>query len=156
MKNLEENKYYIWLANINISVNIKILLLKEYKNPINIFNATKKELEYSLYIKNKIQDVSIKEGECVRKKIIKQKTKENLRQENIKENILNELTNEYYKLNLEYQIEKMKKFNVKVVTYNDKEYPQQLKYINDFPICLFYKGNAEILNKDRKIAIIRM
>lgn len=140
MKSLEENKYYIWLSSIiNISTTIKIKLLNEYKNPINIFNATKQRLETSIHLEEKINNSNI---------TIKQEDKEN--------SIINELMNLQYKLDIEKQIEKMKKLDIQVVTYNDKEYPQSLKFIYDFPICLFCKGNIETLNKKRKIAIIRL
>lgn len=140
MKSLEDNKYYVWLSSIiDISTTTKIQLLNEYKDPINIFNATKQMLEDSINIKSETNNLNTK-----------------MKQINKKDIIINELINEHYKLSLKRQIEKMRKFDIKVVTYNDKEYPQSLKFINDFPICLFCKGNIELLNKKRKIAIIRM
>lgn len=139
MKSLQENKYYIWLASItNISTAIKIQLLRKYGNPINIFNTTKEDIKKKLHIKNLINDKNAEEI-----------------QENIKiEFITNQIVNKKYKINLEKQIEILEKKNIKILTYEDKEYLRQLKNINDFPICLFCKGNIELLKRKNKIAIV--
>ena len=68
--------------------------------------------------------------------------------------IIKEITNLYYKIRLEMHIKNIKKYKLEVVSYNDKEYPEQLKHISDYPICLYCKGNIELLNKSKKIAII--
>ena len=65
------------------------------------------------------------------------------------ENILNKM----YKEKLESYISRMNKEKVGIITIKDKEYPQILKKIYDPPICLYYKGNKEILN-NLGIAII--
>lgn len=111
MGNLKENKYYIWLSSLDkISLKDKIMLLKKYKTPEEIFYKAEKDL------------------------IVDDQEKRNI----------NEL------------IEKMDKMNIKVITYKDDEYPDKLKQIYDFPICLYCKGNLEILNtiNKNKIAII--
>lgn len=126
MKNIEQNKYYIWLSTIDeLSTREKIKLLNKYKDPKTLFNKTKKELEEELsdYFENP-------------SKIIK------------------EITNLYYKIRLEINIKNIQKYKLKVLSYKDKEYPKQLKYISDYPICLYCKGNIELLNKTKKIAII--
>lgn len=63
------------------------------------------------------------------------------------------ITNENYKQNLNQFIEYMEKYNIKIVTIYDKEYPNKLRNIYDPPTTLFVKGNTEILNND-SIAII--
>ncbi len=51
-----------------------------------------------------------------------------------------------YKENLENYILKMQNKNIGILTINDEEYPTILKEIYDPPICLYYKGNKNILN----------
>jgi DNA processing protein len=46
-----------------------------------------------------------------------------------------------------------KKYNISVITYFDREYPEILKEIDEFPICLYYIGNINLLSKP-KIAIV--
>ena len=48
--------------------------------------------------------------------------------------------------NLEKQIESLQKENVKIITIEDKEYPEILKTIYDYPVSIFVKGNEKILN----------
>ncbi len=126
MKDIEQNKYYIWLSSIDkLSTREKVKLLDKYKDPQILFNKTKKELEEELlgYFENS-------------KKIIK------------------EITNLYYKIRLEINIKNIKRYKLKIVLCNDKEYPKQLKYVSDHPICLYCRGNIELLNRAKKIAII--
>ena len=54
---------------------------------------------------------------------------------------------------LQKHIEYMKKNNIKIISIEDTEYPKILKEIYDPPICLYVKGNIEILN-NKNIAII--
>lgn len=126
MKNIEQNKYYIWLSSIDkLSTREKIELLNKYKDPQILFDKTKKELEEELldYFENA-------------NKIIKA------------------ITNLYYKIRLEINIKNIQKYKLEVISCNDKEYPKQLKYISDYPICLYCKGNIDLLNEKKKIAII--
>ena len=49
LKNIEQNKYYIWLSSIDkLSTREKIKLLDKYKDPAILFDKTKKELEKEL------------------------------------------------------------------------------------------------------------
>lgn len=48
----------------------------------------------------------------------------------------------------------MKKHDVKILNYNDKKYPENLKNVSTPPTKLYYMGNVDLLNKKRKIAII--
>lgn len=43
--------------------------------------------------------------------------------------------------------------NIKFITFNDDNYPENLKKIDDSPTVLFYKGNINLLNK-KSIAIV--
>jgi len=43
--------------------------------------------------------------------------------------------------------------NTRLLTYNEKNYPEKLKNIYDSPMCLFYKGNVSLLNR-KIIAIV--
>lgn len=47
----------------------------------------------------------------------------------------------------------MKENEIKLINYNDEEYPKQLKLISDPPITLYVKGNIKILN-NKSIGII--
>lgn len=126
MKSIEQNKYYIWLSSIDkLSTREKIELLNKYKDPQILFDKTKKELEEELL--DYFENAN---------KIIKV------------------ITNLYYKIILEINIKNIQKYKLEVISCNDKEYPKQLKYISDYPICLYCKGNIDLLNEKKKIAII--
>ena len=51
-------------------------------------------------------------------------------------------------------IEKCNKTNVGILTILDKEYPEKLKNIYDPPFVLYYKGNVNLLNRPRKLAVV--
>ena len=127
MDNLDKNKYYIWLSMIkNISTKEKNILLKKNKNPKIIFLKTEEEL---------VSDLDF----------VKEKRKER---------IIKEINYINYSNILDYKIKLMKKAKIKVLTIHDEEYPTNLKRIYDPPICIYYKGNIETINKKNKIAII--
>ena len=44
--------------------------------------------------------------------------------------------------------------DIKIVTYNDENYPQNLKQIPDFPLALYYKGNIENIDYDHSLAVV--
>ena len=50
-------------------------------------------------------------------------------------------------------MKKLEEYNTKLVTYKEDNYSSKLKHINNYPICLFYKGNINLLNQ-KSIAII--
>lgn len=78
-----------------------------------------------------------------------------------KEMVINNLGDGIYlKLKNAISIENIENFaseqqncGVKVISAIDKEYPESLKEIVDFPICLYYKGDISLL-KEKCIAII--
>ena len=43
--------------------------------------------------------------------------------------------------------------NIRFITYKDRNYPKKLKQIFDYPLCLFYKGDINLLNK-KSIGIV--
>lgn len=45
------------------------------------------------------------------------------------------------------------KKDIKIITYNNKKYPKNLKKIYDYPIIIYAKGNLELLNK-KSISIV--
>jgi DNA processing protein len=47
-----------------------------------------------------------------------------------------------------YQLDYLKKNNIKVLTYWDNHYPPRLKKIYDAPVILFYQGDISILKTD--------
>ncbi|MBE7705618.1 MAG: DNA-protecting protein DprA [Cyanobacteria bacterium SIG30] len=46
------------------------------------------------------------------------------------------------------------KKNYKFVTFEDKNYPELLKNIDDFPLLLYYKGSFEKCNFDKTLAVV--
>jgi len=52
------------------------------------------------------------------------------------------------------ELQLMKKNKIRCCTYLDQSYPLGLKHIPDAPLLLFYKGNIEAINEQRKIGII--
>lgn len=63
-----------------------------------------------------------------------------------------------FNLNQEEKIDKYIKYmqekNIQVISYQDKDYPQQLKNLYDAPIVIYAIGNCRILNRKNKIAVI--
>lgn len=53
----------------------------------------------------------------------------------------------------EREIAFIEKHAIEVLFFNDQNYPQRLKYCNDSPILLFYKGNAN-LNAEKIISVV--
>jgi DNA processing protein len=45
------------------------------------------------------------------------------------------------------------KYNIKPLFFSDADYPQRLKYCNDSPVLMFYKGNAN-LNAEKIVAVV--
>ncbi|NRB10919.1 MAG: DNA-protecting protein DprA [Rickettsiaceae bacterium] len=52
------------------------------------------------------------------------------------------------------ELENLEKHNAKLVTYTDPKYSRLLLEIADFPPILTYKGNIELLNHQRIIAVV--
>lgn len=126
----KENYYFVWLSSINIKPVTKVKLLEQFKTPKIIFESTKEELKKNLDCEK--LKINIKNKELLIEKIIDKKVKENVTK----------------------NIEKMNKLGIGIITYLDEEYPQNLKDIYDFPICLYFIGNKKILQNNKKIAMI--
>lgn len=123
MLSIEENKYWIWLSNLKLRNKTVINLIKYYQDPEIIYNLDKYEL-----INN----------ECI---------------EYINETEIQEILSAKNKSNVYKHIENLIRYNIKVITIKDKEYPPKLRYLYDYPIVLYLKGNINILNK-KSIAIV--
>lgn len=87
------------------------------------------------------------------KNIYKLSKEELMQNFNIGENIANNIVDKSSKNVLKNHIKYMEKNNINIISVNDKEYPQYLKQIYDYPISLYIKGNMNILN-EKSIAII--
>ena len=124
----KENYYFVWLSSINIKPVTKVKLLEQFKTPKIIFESTKEEFEKNLDCEK--LKINIKNKELLIEKIIDKKVKENVTK----------------------NIEKMNQLGIGIITYLDEEYPQNLKDIYDFPICLYFIGNKKILQNNKKIA----
>ncbi|MDR1168179.1 MAG: DNA-processing protein DprA [Heliobacteriaceae bacterium] len=58
------------------------------------------------------------------------------------------------KINLEKTVDEVVKRNVKYLTFEDEKYPQMLKQINNPPVVLYYKGDLDICNLNRTLAVV--
>lgn len=67
---------------------------------------------------------------------------------------IEEYTSKGYLEKLGNKIQAMRKQNIKIITYQDKEYPIEFKRLYDFPLVLYCKGNTKLLNEKYKISII--
>ena len=79
--------------------------------------------------------------------------KELLNNKEIGEEIANNILDQHIRIKLDEEIKELKKNNIDVISIYDKEYPQSLKEIYDYPVSLYIKGNKSILNNSN-IAII--
>lgn len=64
----------------------------------------------------------------------------------IGEGLAKQIVNPIYREKIENDIAYMEKNKIKLITYQEKEYPLTLKKIYDFPIMIYVKGNTHILN----------
>lgn len=62
----------------------------------------------------------------------------------IGENIANSILKKEYRENLEQYVKYMKKYNIGIITIEDKDYPKKLLHIYDAPAILYYKGDKKI------------
>lgn len=53
----------------------------------------------------------------------------------------------------EEEVEFILNYHIKPLFFTDDDYPQRLKYCNDGPVMLYYKGNAN-LNTDKIVAVV--
>lgn len=52
------------------------------------------------------------------------------------------------------ELQLAQKDGIKIISFEDKEYPERLKTIFDYPLVLYVKGNIKILSNDLTIAIV--
>jgi len=57
------------------------------------------------------------------------------------------------KVDLEVELNKITKLGIKVFCQEDEEYPEHLRKIPDAPICLYVKGNADLLKLPQEMFI---
>ncbi len=81
------------------------------------------------------------------------KENELLKVKGIGENIVKSILDKNIRNNIYKHIDYMSKNNIDIISIIDKEYPNKLKQIYDFPISLYIKGNKECLN-NKSIAIV--
>lgn len=86
-------------------------------------------------------------------KIFLASKEELLKVDGIGEKIANEVLDNNIRKSVKSHITYMEKKNIQFITIQDDEYPQILKEIYDYPISLYVKGNAKILNS-KSIAIV--
>lgn len=110
------------------------------------------ELKYWIWLSRieKLGSVKIQkllEKYCNPKEIWKCKKGDLVKVEGIGEKIAEEILNFKYKEGLEEIEKRMKQEGVELITLKNKNYPKNLKQLYDKPICLYIKGNKEILNQ---------
>ena len=66
---------------------------------------------------------------------------------------INNILDKKIRKEVDKHISYMLKNNINIISIDDREYPNNLKEIYDFPISLYIKGNKDILN-NKNIAII--
>ena len=101
---------------------------------------------------------SIKKQQLLKKYKIPEKIyytnrEELLKVEGIGETLVSAILDDNTKQVVDKHIEYLWKNQIDIISIVDKEYPEILKEIYDYPISLYIKGNKEIL-KDKSIAII--
>lgn len=79
--------------------------------------------------------------------------KDLLNSQGIGEEVANNILDNNIRIKLDEEIKELKKNNIDVISIYDKEYPQSLKEIYDYPVSLYIKGNKSILNNNN-VAII--
>ena len=75
-------------------------------------------------------------------------TKEELLKNYISKEEILEILKLEYKQNLESYLYYMKQKDIKIICYNDKNYPKKLKNIYDPPIVIYAKGDINILHEN--------
>lgn len=71
----------------------------------------------------------------------------------LSESLILDLSNDFYKRNLNVYLNYMEKNNIKIVNYTNKDYPQKLNYIKNRPIVLYMMGNTKNVNNET-VAIV--
>lgn len=73
--------------------------------------------------------------------------------ENLGNAVYLKLKTAFLRENIENFASELQNLGIKVICANDFEYPKNLKEIEDYPICLFYRGDISLL-KQNCVAII--
>lgn len=81
------------------------------------------------------------------------KKEELLKINGIGEKCVNNILDNHIRYCINKHIEYMVRNQINLITIYEKEYPQILKQIYDYPVCLYLKGNKQILNNE-SVAII--
>ena len=90
------------------------------------------------YIKKLLEKYDIKEINKLNKKDL-------LREMPVEQ--ANKILNQKYKYGLNKYIQYMEKNDINIIPINSEKYPDKLKRIDDAPLCIYAKGNIEILNQ---------
>ena len=80
-------------------------------------------------------------------------SRKELQSDKIRSDIIENILDKKIKNNIKKHLKFMLMSDIDIIYIKDKEYPKKLKPIYDPPICLYIKGNKDILN-NKSIAII--
>lgn len=72
---------------------------------------------------------------------------------NFTDKSIDKIMNLDYRKNLERELEYLEKNNIEIINFLDKRYPKKILQISDFPICIYVRGNVEILN-NKSVGIV--
>ena len=108
-------------------------------------------MKYWIWL-SRIQEINDKEKQILIEKYKNPKELYNLNVSELLNNGLNTLQaqgviNIKYKKGLDFYLDYINKNEINIVTIKDKRYPKILKNIYDYPLVLYVKGNANILNE---------
>ena len=67
---------------------------------------------------------------------------------NFSDSVIDKITDLKKRKNLKQEYEFMKKNNINIINFTDKNYPQKLLNIYNFPITLYYIGNIDLINQE--------
>ncbi len=126
MNNIEELKEKIWISKLSV-INYKYtrILIDEIKDFKKIYNLKKNSKSLKKSIREKLSE----------------KYLNFLFDENNKESIVND-------------IGIILKNKISLISIMDKEFPDSLKEIYDYPLVLYCWGNSKLLNNGKKLAIV--
>lgn len=71
----------------------------------------------------------------------------------VKDNIINKILDKKIKIKALRDYEFINKNNISIISFEDSEYPEKFKVLDDKPVCFYIIGNTKILN-NKGVAIV--
>ncbi len=122
---INKRNIYIWLNHFRtFRTKDPYRLIEKYGGVEGVFENIKTDLE-----------------ELIENKMIKTETAEEIRSLNVEK---------WY----EELMKDLDKTGISVVTPADEDYPERLRYLSDYPLAIYYRGDISIANAEYSIGII--